>query len=71
MWNKVAGNGKGHGGIMVLVRENEGRFIQREKEDPNKQFVWLKISENGYHIRIVSSLSSSRNSREISSIEGS
>jgi hypothetical protein len=38
---------------MVLVREKEGRFIQLEKEDPNKQFVWLKISENGNHIRIV------------------
>jgi hypothetical protein len=24
-----------------------------EKEDPNKQFFWLKISENGNHIRIV------------------
>jgi exonuclease III len=44
VWNKTAGNGKGHGGIMVLVREKEGRFIQLEKEDPNKQFVWLKIS---------------------------
>ena len=30
--------------IMVLVRE---------KEDPNKQFVWLNISENGNHIRIA------------------
>ena len=53
VWNKAAGNGKGHGGIMVLVREKEGRFIQLEKEDPNKQFVWLKISENGNHIRIA------------------
>jgi exonuclease III len=53
VWNKAAGNGKGHRGIMVLVREKEGRFIQLEKEDPNKQFVWLKISENGNHIRIA------------------
>jgi hypothetical protein len=44
VWNKAAGNGKGHEGIMVLVREKEGRFTQLEKEDPNKQFVWLKIS---------------------------
>jgi hypothetical protein len=44
VWNKAAGNGKGHGGIMVLVREKEGCFIQLEKEDPNKQFIWLKIS---------------------------
>jgi hypothetical protein len=40
-------------GSMVLVREKEGCFIQLEKEDPNKQFVWLKISKNGNHIRIV------------------
>ena len=53
MWNKATRNGKGHGGIMVLVREKEGRFIQRKKEDPNKQFVWLKTSENGNHIRIA------------------
>jgi exonuclease III len=53
VWNKATGNGKGHGGIMVLVREKEGRFIQLEKEDPNKQFVWLKISKNGNHIRIA------------------
>jgi hypothetical protein len=39
VWNKVAGNGKGHRGIMVLVREKEGCFIQLEKEEPNKQFV--------------------------------
>jgi exonuclease III len=53
VWNKAIGNGKGHGGSMVLVREKEGCFIQLEKEDPNKQFVWLKISKNGNHIRIV------------------
>ena len=53
VWNKAAGNGKGHGGIMVLVREKEGRLIQLEKEDSNKQFIWFKISENGNHIRIA------------------
>ena len=37
------GMAKGTGGIMVLVREKGGHFIQLEKEDPNKQFVWLKI----------------------------
>jgi hypothetical protein len=52
VWNKATGNGKGHGGIMVLVRKKY-RFIQLEKEDPNKQFVWLKISENGNRIRIA------------------
>jgi hypothetical protein len=53
VWNKAVGNGKGHMGIMILLREKEGRFIQLEKEDPNKQFVWLKISENRNHIRIA------------------
>ena len=54
VWNKVAGNGKGHDGIMVLAREKEGRLVQLEKEDSNKQFIWFKISENGNHIRIAS-----------------
>jgi len=45
--------GKGHRGIMVLVREKEGHLIQLEKEDSNKQFIWFKISENGNHIRIA------------------
>jgi hypothetical protein len=53
VWNKEVGNGKGNRGIVVLVREKEGRFIQLGKEDPNKQFVWLKISKNGNHIRIA------------------
>jgi len=35
-WNKATGNDKGHEGIMVLVREKEGRLIQLEKEDSNK-----------------------------------
>lgn len=45
-----AGNGKGHGGIMVLVREKEGHFIQLEEEDSNKQFIWFKMLKNGNHI---------------------
>ena len=53
VWNKAAGNGKGHEGIMVLVRGKEGHLIQLEKEDSNKQFIWFKISENGNHIRIA------------------
>ena len=39
VWNEAAGNGKGHGGIMVLVKEREGRAIQLEKTDSNKQFI--------------------------------
>ena len=53
VWNKAAGNGKGHGGIMVLVREKEGCLILLEKEDSNKQFIWFKISKNGNHIIIA------------------
>jgi len=30
VWNKAAENGKGHRGIMVLVREKKGRLIQLE-----------------------------------------
>ena len=44
VWNKVEENGKGHGGIMVLVKKKVDRCIQLEKEDSNKQFIWFKIS---------------------------
>jgi exonuclease III len=27
VWNKAAENGKGHGGIMVLVKKKKGRLI--------------------------------------------
>ena len=53
VWNKGADNGKGHGGIMVLVKKKVDCCIQLEKEDSNKQFIWFKISENGNVIRIV------------------
>ena len=32
MWNEVSSNGKEHGGIMVLVKEKEGRVIHFGKE---------------------------------------
>jgi hypothetical protein len=35
IWNEVAGNGKGYGGILVLIKEAWGRNIQLEKMDPN------------------------------------
>ena len=53
VWNKAAENGKGHGGIMVLVKKKVDRCIQLEKEDSNKQFLWFKISENGKVSRIA------------------
>ena len=49
--NKVAENGKG--GILVLVKEKKGCHIQLIKEDANKQYSWLTISENENHIRIA------------------
>jgi hypothetical protein len=57
VWNKEAENGKGHGGIMVLVRKKKGCLIQLEREDSNKQFIWFKISENGNTIRIAACFS--------------
>jgi exonuclease III len=53
VWNKAAENGKGHGGIVVLVKKTKGRLIQLEREDSNKQYVWFKILENGNIIRIA------------------
>ena len=37
VWNKVAENGKGYGGILVLVKEKEGCLIQLIREDASKQ----------------------------------
>jgi exonuclease III len=53
VWNRATENGKGHRGIMVLVKKKKGRLIQLEREDSNKQFIWFKISENGNIIRIA------------------
>ena len=53
LWNKVAENGKGYGGILVLVKKKEGHHIQLIKKDAKKQYLWLKISENQNHIRIA------------------
>ena len=52
VWKKVAENDKGYGVMLVLVKEKEGCHIQLLKEDANKQYLWLKISENENHIRI-------------------
>jgi len=52
-WNKVAEKGKEYGGILVLVKEKEGCHIQLIEEDANKQYLWLKTSENENHIRIA------------------
>jgi hypothetical protein len=43
VWNKETENGKGHEGIMVLVRKIKGHLIRLEREDSNKQFIWFKI----------------------------
>ena len=53
LWNKAGENGKGHGGIMILVKKKIDRCIQLENEDSNKQFIWFKILENGNVIRIA------------------
>ena len=53
VWNKVAENGKGYGGILFLVKEKEARHIQLMKGNANKQCLWSKISKNENHIKIV------------------
>ena len=45
VWNKATENGKGHEGIMVLVKKKIDRCIQLKKEDSNKQFIWFKIKK--------------------------
>jgi hypothetical protein len=53
VWKKAVENGKGHEGIMALVKKKKGHLIQLEREDLNKQFIWFRISENGNIIRIA------------------
>lgn len=53
VWNKAVVNGKGHGGIMVLVKEKEGHIIQLEREHSNKQYIWFKVSKFDSNIKIV------------------
>ena len=45
VWNKGMGVGKGHGGVTVLINEKWGGMVKVEKEDPNKQYIWLQIKE--------------------------
>lgn len=40
---KETSSGNGHKGFTVLIKETWGRFIKVEKEDTNKQYIWLKI----------------------------
>ena len=53
LWNENIDNGKGHGGITVLIKETWSRFINLEKEDVNKQYIWIKITENQISTRVV------------------
>lgn len=45
MWNEEMEIGKGYGGITALIKEIWCDIIKVEKEDPNKQFIWLKITD--------------------------
>ena len=53
LWNEKIDNGKGHGGITVLIKETWSRFVNLEKEDANKQYIWTKIIENQISTRVV------------------
>ena len=70
VWKKVAENDKGYGGILVLVKEKEGRHIQLMKEDANKQYLWFKISENENHIRIAMCLFFPSSLKKLTKIRG-
>lgn len=37
---------KGNKGTIVLVRETWDIIVNVEKEDPDKQYIWLKIVNN-------------------------
>ena len=53
VWNNRIGTGKGHGGVTVLITEKWGGIVKVEKEDPNKQYIWLQINEKEVTFRLV------------------
>ena len=38
LWNKKIENGKGLGGITIIIKETWRKFVNLEKEDVNKQY---------------------------------
>lgn len=63
VWNEGTETGKGHGGITFLIKEAWGEMIKVEKMDPNKQFTWLKITENGAIIWLAACYFAPQNSK--------
>ena len=55
--------GKGHGGVTVLINEKWGGIVKVEKEDPNKQYIWLQINEKEVTFRLVACYFSPKNSK--------
>ncbi|KAH9307610.1 hypothetical protein KI387_035521, partial [Taxus chinensis] len=53
VWNEGNETGKGHGGITVLIKEIWLETVKVEKEDPNKQYIWLKITYGKTTIRVA------------------
>ena len=63
VWNKGTGASKGNGGITVLINEKWGGMVKVEKEDPNKQYIWLQIKEKEVTFRLAACYFSPKNSK--------
>jgi exonuclease III len=63
VWNKGNETGKGHGGVTVLINEKWGGVVKVVKEDPNKQYIWLQITEKEVTFRLVACYFSPKNSK--------
>ena len=62
VWNKGNEANKGHGGVTVLIKEKWRGTIKVEKEDPNKQYIWLQITEEAT-FRLVACFFAQKNSK--------
>jgi hypothetical protein len=53
VWNKGNETSKGHKGVTVLINEKWCGVVKVVKENPNKQYIWLQITEKEVTFRLV------------------
>ena len=47
----------------MLINEKWGGIVKLEKEDPNKQYIWLQINEKEVTFRLVACYFAPQNSK--------
>lgn len=63
LWNKGNEKGKRYGGVTVLIHEKWYGIIKFEKEDSNKQYIWLQITMNEITFRVAACYFAPQNSK--------